>query len=88
MSFERSNYRKKCFSCCFFPLSIRDRLFVHVEREKFMSPSSVLFSLRVFRSEKKLLNQMTDLLKKKHQLRLIELEESVLLSQVIHNCSS
>ncbi len=35
-----------------------------------------------FRSEKKLLNQLNDLMKKKHQLRLIELEESVLLSQV------
>ncbi|CAF0959678.1 unnamed protein product [Adineta ricciae] len=32
-------------------------------------------------SEKKLLNQMSDLMKRKHQLRLIELEESVLLAQ-------
>ena len=28
---------------------------------------------------------MTDLMKRKHQLRLIELEESVLLAQVNHN---
>lgn len=35
-----------------------------------------------FRSEKKLLNQMNDLMKKKHHLRLIELEESVLIAQV------
>ncbi len=34
------------------------------------------------RSEKKFLNQMNDFMKKKHQLRLIELEESVLLAQV------
>jgi len=29
-----------------------------------------------------MLNQMTDLMKRKHQLRLIELEESVLFAQV------
>lgn len=34
------------------------------------------------RSDKKILHQMSDLLKRKHQLRLIELEESVLLAQV------
>ena len=43
--------------------------------------------MELFRSEKKLLNQMSDWMKKKHQLRLIELEESVLLSQVIHLAS-
>ena len=36
-----------------------------------------------FRPEKKFLNQMAELMKKKHQLRLIELEESVLAAQVI-----
>lgn len=35
-----------------------------------------------FRSEKKALNQLNDFMKKKHHLRLIELEESVLLAQV------
>ena len=38
--------------------------------------------LSVSRSDKKILHQMSDLLKRKHQLRLIELEESVLLAQV------
>ncbi|CAF3240743.1 unnamed protein product, partial [Rotaria sp. Silwood2] len=32
-------------------------------------------------SDKKILNQISDLMKRKHQLRLIELEESVLLAQ-------
>ncbi|CAF1266513.1 unnamed protein product [Rotaria sordida] len=33
------------------------------------------------RSDKKILNQLSDLMKRKHQLHLIELEESVLLAQ-------
>lgn len=36
----------------------------------------------IYRLDKKILNQINDLMKKKHQLRLIELEESVLLAQV------
>jgi hypothetical protein len=36
----------------------------------------------IYRSDKKILHQMTDLMKRKHQLRLIELEESVLFAQV------
>ena len=35
-----------------------------------------------YRSEKKLLQRVNESMKKKHQLRLIELEESVLLAQV------
>ena len=38
-----------------------------------------------FRSEKIMLNQMYSFMKKKHLLRLIELEESVLLAQVMKN---
>ncbi|CAF1352372.1 unnamed protein product [Rotaria sordida] len=34
------------------------------------------------RSDKKILNQLSDLMKRKHQLHLIELEESVLLAQL------
>ncbi|CAF5057956.1 unnamed protein product, partial [Rotaria magnacalcarata] len=37
--------------------------------------------------DKKILDQISDLMKRKHQLRLIELEESVLLAQVIYHLS-
>jgi hypothetical protein len=36
----------------------------------------------LYRSDKRILNQMSDLMKRKHQLHLIELEETVLLAQV------
>lgn len=62
----------------------------HLEKSNLCSEKEKVFvtvisrSNYVSRSDKKLLNQMNDLMRKKHHLRLLELEESVLQGQVNH----
>lgn len=90
---KRSNgwEKSKRKSLSYWQWSIRTRRKLRwnhrtVNNSKYLCKKSGTLSICASRSDKKILHQMSDLMKRKHQLRLMELEESVLLAQVRNAC--